>query len=271
MNSCRSIELSAWTPPLITFSIGTGSVVASSPPRWRKSETPASAAAAFALASETPRIALAPSRPLFGVPSSSISVRSSPSWSTTSSPRTASAISPLTFATACETPLPPHAVAAVAQLDRLVHAGRGARGDDRPAEPARDDLDLDGRVPARVQNLAGVNVGDRLTRSLLRLVEVRVLPLERQLAPILARLAPPAPRQPRRAGGSAAPPVAARARDRPRACARRSTAAKRTSPSSSPDGSSSSSRSSSSRSAIAPARSGYSKPTAFARCWILRA
>ena len=33
MNSCRSIEFSACAPPLITFSIGTGSVVASSPPR----------------------------------------------------------------------------------------------------------------------------------------------------------------------------------------------------------------------------------------------
>ena len=28
MNSCRSTELSAWAPPLITFIIGTGSTVA---------------------------------------------------------------------------------------------------------------------------------------------------------------------------------------------------------------------------------------------------
>ena len=138
MNSCRSIELSAWTPPLITFSIGTGSVVAPSPPRWRKSETPASAAAAFALASETPRIALAPRRPLFGVPSSSISARSSRFLVRSRRARaTASAISPLTFATALETPLPLHALAAVAQLDRLVHAGRGAGRDDRPARARR--------------------------------------------------------------------------------------------------------------------------------------
>ena len=32
MNSCRSIELSAWTPPLTTFSIGTGSTCAFGPP-----------------------------------------------------------------------------------------------------------------------------------------------------------------------------------------------------------------------------------------------
>jgi hypothetical protein len=76
MNSCSSIELSACAPPLITFSIGTGSIAAPSPPRNRYSGCPASAAAAFAVASETPRIAFAPSRPLFGVPSSSISRRS---------------------------------------------------------------------------------------------------------------------------------------------------------------------------------------------------
>src|SRR5437588_152033 len=107
MNSCRSIEFAACTPPLITFSIGTGSVAASSPPRWRKSGCPASAAAAFAVASETPRIAFAPSRPLFGVPSSSISRRSRAACSAASMPRTASRISPHACATAFVTPLPP--------------------------------------------------------------------------------------------------------------------------------------------------------------------
>ena len=51
-------------------------------------------------------------------------------------------------------------VAAVAQLDRLVHAGRRTGRDDRPAEPARDHLDLDGRIPTGVQNLPGVNLRD---------------------------------------------------------------------------------------------------------------
>src|SRR3954454_9762036 len=109
MNSWKSIEFCACTPPLITFSIGTGSVRASSPPSDRKSERPRSAAVALAVASETPRIAFAPSRALFGVPSSSINLWSSACWSAASSPCTASAISPLTFATARVTALPPYA------------------------------------------------------------------------------------------------------------------------------------------------------------------
>src|SRR3954467_13196458 len=70
---------------------------------------PSSAAAAFAAARETPRIAFAPRRALFGVPSSSPILRSSPAWSSASTPATAEAISPLTFATAVLTPLPAHA------------------------------------------------------------------------------------------------------------------------------------------------------------------
>src|SRR4051812_12553618 len=55
-------------------------------------------------------MALAPRRALLGVPSRSISALSSPDWSSTSKPATALAISPLTLATACVTPLPPHSV-----------------------------------------------------------------------------------------------------------------------------------------------------------------
>ncbi len=109
MNSWKSTLLSAWAPPLSTFIIGTGSTRASSPPRWRHSGWPASAAAAFAAASEMPRIALAPRRPLFGVPSASSIARSTASWSRASRPVTASASSPLALATACVTPLPPQA------------------------------------------------------------------------------------------------------------------------------------------------------------------
>ena len=52
--------------------------------------------------------------------------------------------------------------AAVAQLDRLVHAGRGARRDDRRSGGAglEPDVDLDGRVPARVEHLPPAHVGD---------------------------------------------------------------------------------------------------------------
>jgi hypothetical protein len=66
------------------------------------------AAAAFAAASDAPRIAFAPIRPLFGVPSSASSVASNARWSSASRPTTAGAISVLTLATALETPLPSH-------------------------------------------------------------------------------------------------------------------------------------------------------------------
>ena len=53
-------------------------------------------------------------------------------------------------------------VAAVAQLDRLVDAGGGAGRDRRAAVGAglQHHLDLDGGVAARVEDLAGVDVGD---------------------------------------------------------------------------------------------------------------
>ena len=52
---------------------------------------------------------------------------------------------------------------AVAELDRLVDAGAGPRGDGRPAERAvgQDHIDLDGRVAAAVQDLAPADLGDR--------------------------------------------------------------------------------------------------------------
>ena len=85
-------------------------------------------AAALAVARLTPRIALAPSRPLFSVPSSAIIAASISAWSSASRPTIASAISPLTAATALLDALAaPAALVAVAQLDRLVRAGRRAR------------------------------------------------------------------------------------------------------------------------------------------------
>ena len=51
---------------------------------------------------------------------------------------------------------------AVPQLDGLVDAGRGAGRDGGPAQRAvlRDDVDLDGGVAARVEDLPGVDPGD---------------------------------------------------------------------------------------------------------------
>ena len=57
------------------------------------------------------------------------------------------------------TALPPYSSSAVAQLDRLERAGRGAAGRRRAAQRAvvKDDLDLKGRVAAGVQDLPGVD------------------------------------------------------------------------------------------------------------------
>ena len=109
MNSWKSSEFWACAPPLITFSIGTGSTCAFVPPIQRYSGTSASAAAAFATASETPRMAFAPRRAFVSVPSSSIMAASSARCSRASSPRMRSAISPFTWATARPTPFPAHA------------------------------------------------------------------------------------------------------------------------------------------------------------------
>ena len=58
--------------------------------------------------------------------------------------------------------LAPVGVAAVAQLDRLVHPGRGARGNGGATAGARLelDVDLDGRVAARVEDLAAADGDD---------------------------------------------------------------------------------------------------------------
>jgi hypothetical protein len=51
------------------------------------------------------------------------------------------------------------ALVAVAKLDRLVGAGGGTRRNGRAADRAvrQDDVDLDGRIAARVEDLAGVD------------------------------------------------------------------------------------------------------------------
>ena len=76
------------------------------PPTYLYRDKLQKSAAAFAQASETPRIALAPKRDLFGVPSISIIELSIDACSLTSYPTNASANSPLTAATALSTPFP---------------------------------------------------------------------------------------------------------------------------------------------------------------------
>ena len=95
--------------------------------------------------------AFAPSFDLVLVPSSLSMAPSTPTWSKASNPMSAGAILPFTLPTAFWTPLPavPRFVA-VAQLERLVLAGRGAGQDSRAAESAagKFNVDLDGRVAA---------------------------------------------------------------------------------------------------------------------------
>ena len=107
MNSWKSTVLVECAPPLRTFIIGVGRTWAFGPPRYWYNGRPTSSAAARAAAKETPKIALAPNLPLFGVPSRSIMVWSIRRCSVTSRPITALAISLFTWPTAFKTPLPP--------------------------------------------------------------------------------------------------------------------------------------------------------------------
>ena len=89
---------------------------------------------------------------------------SSSAWSSASSPTTASAISPLTACDRLADALAaPAALVAVAQLDRFVRAGRGARRDRRAAHAAvlQRDIHFDRRIAAAVEDLAGVDVDNR--------------------------------------------------------------------------------------------------------------
>ena len=111
----------------------------------------------------TPRIALAPSLALFGVPSRSIMSWSIASWSRGSRPISSGAILLLTFSTALVDALADvDLLVAVAQLDRLVLAGAGAGRDGGAAERAvlEQDVHLDGRVAAGVEDLPALDEFD---------------------------------------------------------------------------------------------------------------
>ena len=112
MNSWKASELPACEPPLITFIAGAGSTYGflepASSDRYAYSGRPFSAAPAFATTIETPSTALAPSLPLFGVPSSLRRKSSTSFCDVTGSPDLISSgpITSFTFATALVTPLP---------------------------------------------------------------------------------------------------------------------------------------------------------------------
>ena len=106
-------------------------------------------------------MALAPSRLLFGVPSSSIMVWSIWTWSSTGI--IAERLEDLAV-DGCDRLL--HALAeiarlvAVAELDRLVRAGGGARGDRGAADRAvlQHHIDLDRGIAAAIENFAADDV-----------------------------------------------------------------------------------------------------------------
>ena len=173
MNSWKSTVLSACLPPLRMFIIGTG-------------RTRGVGAAEVAVQRQAERRRRRRGRrpatrrgwrwrracALFGVPSSSIISWSMPTWSRASWPSSSAAMASLTFSTALSDALAEVALlVAVAQLDGLVRAGAGAAGDGGPADGAvgEDDVDLDGRVAAAVEDLAGVNAFDGRHRRLSRL------------------------------------------------------------------------------------------------------
>ena len=167
---------------------------------------------------------MAPSRPLFGVPSSSISRRSSARLVGGVEPATAPGDLAVDVRDRLRDALAAVRVAAVAQLDGLELPRRRAGRHRGAAEGARleRDVDLDGRVAARVEDLAGVDRRRSRSFRLLGLVEVAVLLVERQLGPLLALGRRRAARPPRHVRGTAASRAAARARDRRRSGARRS-------------------------------------------------
>ena len=135
----------------------------SAPPRRRGSATaagPAPSAAAARAAPATRRGSRSRrAASLFGVPSRSISARSSACWSTRVDARDRLGDLAVDVADGLGDALAQPRVAAVAQLGGLELAGRGARGHRGAAggAGAQDDVDLDRRVPAGVEDLAGVD------------------------------------------------------------------------------------------------------------------
>ena len=164
MNSCRSMELSAWTPPLTTFIIGTGQHVGvGAADVAEQGQARARRRPPWPWPASTPRMALAPSRALLGVPSASIRARSTARWSRASTPSRMSAISPLTLADRlagrpCRRSGRPPSRSSTASNDP-VEAPDGTMA--RPTAPGvEDDLDLDGGIAAGVEDLAADDLLD---------------------------------------------------------------------------------------------------------------
>ena len=93
-----------------------------------------------------------------------MSVRSTPALVEASRPRTAFAMRPVDVGDRVQDALAVVPIGlGVAQLERLVLAGGRPAGDGRPPERAviEGDVDLDGGVPSRIEDLAGGDVLDQ--------------------------------------------------------------------------------------------------------------
>ena len=129
MNSWKSIGASECAPPLMTLAIGTGRTLAFGPPMYLNSGWPRQLAAALALASETARMALAPSLDLVSVPSSLSIVASTVSWSSASTPTERGGDLGVHVRDGLADALAEIALlVAVAEFDGFVFAGARARG-----------------------------------------------------------------------------------------------------------------------------------------------
>ena len=187
MNSWKSIGASECAPPLMTLAIGTGSTLAFGPPRYLNSGRPSASAAALALASETARMALAPSLDLVSVPSSLSMVRSTVSWSSASRPRSAGqdllrdVLDGLGDAFA-EVAL----LVAVAQFEGFVFAGAGARGHRRAAHRAagQDHVNFHRGVTARIEDFTRLYVMDCAHKYVVFNSELRKSGKDSQSAPL---------------------------------------------------------------------------------------
>ena len=161
----------AWRPPEIMLTIGIGKTGSAGSPGasrcaragsgGRRAPRPRAAAAAWATASETPSTALAPSRALFGVPSSAIERRVERRPDRRGrSPSTAGGD---LVGDVGRRPATPPGRRAGGRRRRGARAPRAARCSPPTGTIARPDraarrrrLDLDGRTAPRVEHLAGL-------------------------------------------------------------------------------------------------------------------
>ena len=171
MNSCRSSEFCACAPPLTTFIIGTGRTCASTPPIQRYSGTPASRGAGLRRRERDAedRVRAEPRLVLRPVELDQRRVERALVLRVEAGDRVRDLV--VDVAHRLE-----HALAAVrtrvavAQLDGLELPRRRARRHGRAADRARLelDVDLDGRVAARVEDLPRADAArstDALTRT----------------------------------------------------------------------------------------------------------